>query len=250
MFEDLNGKTALVTGASSEGFGAHFAHLLSQNGVEVIVAARRLESLEALVENIRARGGRARAARLDVTDGEAVRTTVEAVGKIDILINNAGISGISAVLEQSEAQYDLVLDTNLKGAWLVATTVARAMRAAGIGGSIVNIASILASRQMAGACAYGMSKAGVIQMTHYLGLELARFKIRVNALAPGFFETDINREFLQSEAGIALQRRIALRRFGDFAELDAPLLLLASEASRFMTGSVITVDGGHSLMSL
>lgn len=250
MFEDLSGKTALVTGASSEGFGAHFARVLAKHGVEVIVAARRLESLESLVEDICAYGGKARAARLDVTDGEAVRTTVENAGKIDILINNAGISGISAALEQTEAQYDLVLDTNLKGAWLVATAVARTMRAAGTGGSIVNVASILADRQMPGACAYSMSKAGMVQMTCSLGLELARFKIRVNALAPGFFTTDINREFLQSEAGMALQRRSAMRRFGDYAELDGPLLLLASEASRFMTGSVITVDGGHSLMSL
>ena len=250
MFEDLSGKTALITGASSDGFGAHFARLLAQHGVEVIVAARRLESLEALVEDIRRSGGRASATRLDVTDGTAVQATIDNEGAVDILVNNAGTSGISPVLEQTEAQYDVVLDTNLKGAWLVATAVARAMRSTGRGGSIINVASILASRQMPGACAYAMSKAGVVQMTRQLGLELARFKIRVNALAPGFFATDINREFLQSDAGMALRQRIAMRRFGDYNELDGPLLLLASEASRFMTGSVITVDGGHSLQAL
>jgi NAD(P)-dependent dehydrogenase (short-subunit alcohol dehydrogenase family) len=148
-------------------------------------------------------------------------------------------------LDQDEADWDRVVDTNLKGAFLMARAVGRAMRERGSGGSIVNIASILGLRQAGQVAAYAISKAGVIQMTKVMAAELARYGIRVNALAPGYFATEINAEFWATEAGKAMLRRIPQRRLGDPAELDGPLLLLASDASSYMTGSVIAVDGGH-----
>jgi NAD(P)-dependent dehydrogenase (short-subunit alcohol dehydrogenase family) len=250
MFDDLDGKSALITGASSEGFGAHFARVLARHGTAVTVAARRLAPLEVLVEEIRKEGGCAQALAFDVTDVASVRKAISSIGPPDILINNAGISRTGPALDQTEAEYDSVLDTNLKGAWFVAAEVARAMRGRDKGGSIVNIASILGLRQMKGAASYAVAKAGVIQMTHQLGLEFARFRIRVNAIAPGFFASDINRDFLATDAGKAMMQRVAMRRFGEYRDLEGALLLLASDASAFMTGSVIVVDGGHCLSSL
>lgn len=247
---DLSGKRALVTGASSEGFGAHFARVLAANGAEVVVAARRREPLEALVAEIRQAGGAAIAVTTDVSDQASVEAAISEAGPLDIVVNNAGVERSGSVLGLGEADYDYVMDINLKGVWLVATVAARQMRDRGQGGSIINIASITGHRGMKGAAPYSVSKAGVLHMTRQLAQELARYGIRVNSISPGYFATDLNREFLASEAGKTMRKRIAMRRFGDFPDLDGALLLLASDASGFMTGSDIVVDGGHLLYSL
>ncbi|MFV0644280.1 MAG: SDR family NAD(P)-dependent oxidoreductase [Sphingomonadaceae bacterium] len=247
---DLSGLTALVTGASSQGFGAHFARVLANSGAEVIVAARRKAPLDALVAELVADGARARAVTMDVSDAASVEQAMAEAGPLDIVVNNAGVEASSSVLDFSEKEYDYVLDINLKGAWQVATEAARRMRDAKKAGSIINIASITGYGVMKGAAPYGISKAGVLHMTRHLGCELARFGIRVNSISPGYFLTDLNREFLESGPGEDLRMRIAMRRFGEFPDLDGALLLLASPASAFMTGSDIVVDGGHLLYPL
>lgn len=246
---DLSCQRILVTGASSEGFGAHFARVLARCGAHVVVAARRLEALEALVTEITTAGGQASAVRMDVADLSSVRDGIAAAGAITTCINNAGVAVTKRALDQTEADYDFVMDTNLKGAWNVATEAAKAMRDNG-GGNIINTASITGFQTAAGTGPYAMSKAGVLHMTRQLAMELARFNIRVNALAPGYFLTDINRDQLSGEAGEPLRKRIAMRRYGELPDLDGPLLLLVSDASRFMTGSILTVDGGHLVHSL
>lgn len=249
LIADLTGQRILVTGASSEGFGAHFARLLAKSGAHVIVTARRLPALEALVEEIRSTGGSAEAIRMDVADLASVREGMAAAGAIDTCINNAGVAVTKRALDQTEDDYDFVMGINLKGAWNVATEAARGMRERG-GGNIINTASITGFQTAAGTGPYAVSKAGVLHMTRQLAMELARFNIRVNALAPGYFLTDINRDQLSGEAGEPLRKRIAMRRYGELPDLDGPLLLLASDASRFMTGSILTVDGGHLVHSL
>ncbi|MGQ3178130.1 MAG: SDR family NAD(P)-dependent oxidoreductase [Blastomonas fulva] len=246
---DLSCQRILVTGASSEGFGAHFARVLARCGAHVVVAARRLEALEALVAEITAAGGTANAVRMDVADLESVREGITAAGAITTCINNAGVAVTKRALDQTEADYDFVMDTNLKGAWNVATEAAKVMRDSG-GGNIINTASITGFQTAAGTGPYAMSKAGVLHMTRQLAMELARFNIRVNAIAPGYFLTDINRDQLAGDAGEPLRKRIAMRRYGELPDLDGPLLLLVSDASRFMTGSILTVDGGHLVGSL
>jgi NAD(P)-dependent dehydrogenase (short-subunit alcohol dehydrogenase family) len=249
---DLEDKTVLVTGASS-GLGRHFAARLAAEGARVVAAARRTDRLADLVAEIAGAGGRAAAVALDVTDAASVAQAFDgaeaAFGPVSVLINNAGVAGGKAALELTEADWDAVMDTNLKGAWAVATEAARRMEATG-GGAIVNIASIYGFGVGRGVLPYAVSKAGVVQMTKAMALEWARYGIRVNALAPGFIETDLNRDFLASDAGQALKKRIPQRRFGAPADLDGPLLLLAGEGSRFMTGSVVTVDGGHRVAEL
>lgn len=248
----LDGRIALVTGASS-GLGEHFAGVLAGTGARVALAARRTDKLEPLAARITAAGGEARVFALDVTDAASVRTCLEQVcawGVPDILVNNAGVTVTRPLLQQSEADFDHVLDTNLKGSWLVATEVARRMVAAGRGGSIINVASILGERVAGGAAPYVISKAAVIQATKVMALELARHHIRVNALLPGYIVTDLNREFLQSEAGEKLRSRIPNRRFGELGDLDGPLLLLASDAGAAMTGTAVAVDSGHLVSSL
>lgn len=246
---DLRGKRALVTGASS-GLGAHFAKVLATSGASVVLAARRRSLLESLAEDIASRGGEAQIVDLDVTDRSSVNAAVAGCGRLDILVNNAGVTNSKPPLDQTESDWDLILDTNLKGAWLVATEVARSIKSSGTAGSIINIASILGLRQGGHVTPYAVSKAGVVQLTKQLGLEFARYDIRVNALAPGYFATELNRDFMQSEAGTALVKRIPQRRLGNLEDLDGALLLLASDASRYMTGTVIPVDGGHLLSTL
>ena len=250
---DIQGKVALVTGASS-GLGNHFARTLAASGATVIVAARRTEKLAALVEAIGADGGNALAVAMDVNDrvsiDAAFAQAANAVGAPDIVVNNAGIAISKPSLDLTEEDWRSVLDTNLDGVWRVAQAGAKAMIAAGKGGSIVNIASILGLRVAASLLSYATSKAAVVQLTKALALEWARYGIRVNAIAPGYVETDMNREVLNSEAGQAMVKRVPQRRIGKVEDLDGALLLLASGASSYMTGSVVVVDGGHVVNSL
>lgn len=248
MFEDFSGKSALVTGASG-GLGLHFASLLARHGVEVTLAARRQSALDQAKAEIAAAGGSSRTLVLDVADAASIAEAL-AGRSFDILVNNAGVSGAGPAADLSESEWDAVLDTNLKGVFLVAQAVARGMRESGRGGAIVNIASILGHRVAGGVSAYAASKAGVIQLTKALALEWARDHIRVNALCPGYIETDINRDFFATEAGLNLIRRIPQRRLGQPEELDGALLLLASSAGSYITGSTIDVDGGHLVSSL
>ena len=249
----MNGKTALVTGAFG-GLGRHFALTLAQAGAAVGIVGRRVAEGEKLANEIRAAGGKAFAFAMDVTDAPSVQAAFDAVaqalGPIQVLVNNAGVAVTKPFLDVSEEDWSSVVDVNLTGAWRVAQTGARHMRDHAQGGSIVNIASITGLRVAGAISAYVASKAGLIQLTKAMALELARFDIRVNALAPGYVETDINRDFFTSEAGQALIRRIPQRRIGKPHELDGALLLLASDAGSYMTGSVIVADGGHLVSSL
>ena len=253
MILSLTNRTALVTGASA-GLGRHFAGVLAAAGARVALAARRRESLDAAVAEIEAAGGQAIAVPLDVTDAASVRNGVReaagALGGLDILVNNAGATVAKPALDYAEEEWDRVIDTNLKGAFLTAQETARVMREQGRGGSIVNIASILGLRVAGHVVAYTASKAGLVQMTQALALEWARYGIRVNALAPGYMETDLNRDFLATDAGQALIRRVPQRRLGRLSDLDGPLLLLCSDASAYMTGAVVPVDGGHLVSTL
>ena len=250
---DLSGRTALVTGASS-GLGRHFATVLAGAGARVALAARRWDSLQGVVAEIVASGGQAVAVPMDVTDATSVRDGVQeaagAFGGLDILVNNAGTTVSKAALDHTEADWDGVIDTNLKGAFLVAQEAARVMKDGGRGGCIVNIASILGLRVAGHLAAYAASKGGLVQLTQALALEWARFGIRVNALAPGYMETDLNRDFLATDAGQALIRRVPQRRLGKLSDLDGPLLLLCSDASAYMTGAIVPVDGGHLVNTL
>jgi NAD(P)-dependent dehydrogenase (short-subunit alcohol dehydrogenase family) len=249
----LTARHALVTGASS-GLGRHFAGVLAAAGANVTVAARREAALAETVTSIRDSGAQAHAVRMDVTNtGSVEQAFAEAetrFGPVAIVINNAGVTITRAAADVAETDWDNVIDTNLKGAWLVAQHAARRMIHHGTPGSIVNIASILGLRVAGGVTPYAVSKAGVIQMTKGLALEWARYGIRVNALAPGYIETELNDDFFSSDAGKALIRRIPQRRLGEAKELDGPLLLLASDAGSYMTGSVVAADGGHLVSGL
>ncbi len=246
---DLVGKRALVTGASS-GLGARFAEVLSAAGAHVILAARNEAALSRIAGLIREGGGTAETITLDVSDHASITDMSARTGDVDIIINNAGITKEGRALDLTEADWDAVIDINLKGMFLVAQQGARKMRDAGKGGSIVNVASILGIRQAGGVLSYAVSKAAVIQMTKSLALEIARFGIRVNALAPGYVSTGLNSQFWETDPGKALISRVPMRRLGELDELDGPLLLLASDAGRFMTGSVLVVDGGHLVSTL
>lgn len=250
---DVRGKVALVTGASS-GLGEHFARALAARGAVVVAAARRMERLQALVGAIRADGGTAHAVPLDVADPASVATATASAaglaGPIDILVNNAGVADTKASIELTEADWRLVLDTNLDGAWRMAQAVAKSMIAARRPGSIVNIASILGLRQATHLLAYAAAKAALVQLTKALALEWARHGIRVNAIAPGYIVTDMNRAFFASEPGQAMVKRVPQRRIGTPRDLEGALLLLASDAGAYMTGSVVVVDGGHVVNSL
>lgn len=249
----LDGRIALVTGASS-GLGRHFAATLARAGATVAVAARRADRLAAGVAEIEAAGGRAFAVEMDVTDVASVRAGFDAIaaqlGVADLIVNNAGVAVSRPLLEQTEDDWDSVVDTNLKGAWLVAQEGARRLVAAKHPGAIVNIASITGERVAGGVAPYSASKAGLIHLTRAMALELARHGIRVNALAPGYVETELNHDFLASDAGQRLMARIPQRRFGRAADLDGALLLLAGDAGAYITGAVIAADGGHLVSTL
>ena len=253
----LDGKTVLVTGASS-GLGRHFALLMAQAGASVALAARRIDVLEDLVQEInsaspKSTDTKAKAFQLDVSNAQQESQCFDQVAAWhlpDVIINNAGVTITKPLLQQSESDWDQVIDTNLKGAWLVATEAARRLVAANKPGNIVNISSILGERVAGGVAPYAISKAGVLQLTKTMALELARYSIRVNALLPGYIATDLNRAFLQSEAGEKLRARIPSRRFGEVSDLDGPILLLASDASQAMSGTSIAVDGAHLVNTL
>lgn len=245
----LAGKVALVTGASG-GLGAHFAAVLARAGAHVVVAARRAGAVAEVATGIRTVGGSCEEAVLDVVSPQSIAAIAEIVGRTDILINNAGITIEKSLFDLSEDDWDGVIDTNLKGAFLMAQAVARALRERKAGGSIINIASIYGYRQAGNVLPYAVSKAGVVQMTKAMALELARHGICVNAMAPGYFATEMNAGFFDTEPGKAMLKRIPQRRLGMPSELDGALLLLASAQSSYMTGSVITVDGGHLVSTL
>lgn len=246
---DLRGQTALVTGASS-GLGARFAEVLAAAGAHVILAARRQAQLDGLAARIAAAGGSASTLSLDVADPASVAAAEPAMRDIDILVNNAGVVREGPAIDQMVEDWDYVININLRGCFLMAQAAARAFRRHGRGGRIINIASILGIRQANMLLPYAVSKAGVVQMTKTLALEWARYGIAVNAIAPGYVETEMNAGFSESPAGQAMMKRVPQRRMGQPSDLDAPLLMLASGAAGWMTGSVVVVDGGHSTSSL
>ncbi|MBF0278024.1 MAG: SDR family oxidoreductase [SAR324 cluster bacterium] len=240
----LEGKRVLVTGASS-GLGAHFAEILSAAGAELVLTARRLDKLEEIKNKIHSAGGTATAIQMDVCSEESVVRSFQETGPLDVVINNAGISIIGSVDEMSESEWDQVIDTNLKGVWLVSKAAIKAWKTVNKSGNLINIASIAGIRPSNQLPPYIASKGAVIQLTKSIALDCARFNIRCNALCPGYIETDMNRTFLNSEAGHRQIKRIPFRRTGQLSELDGPLLLLASDASSYMSGSILVVDGAH-----
>lgn len=250
---DLSRERILITGASS-GLGLHFARVLAAGGAKLALAARSLDKLGELKREIEAKGGTAHAIVMDVTDGNVVRAGIaaadEALGGVSVLLNNAGIAIVKPMLDYTEDDWDLVVDTNLRGAWLAAQATAKAMVARGQGGNIVNIGSVLGLRPIGQVPAYTAAKAGLIHLTKTMAMELARHDIRVNVLCPGYVETEMNRPFWSGKGGLSLISRIPQKRIGQPDDLDGALLLLCSNASRYMTGSTIVVDGGHLCSSL
>jgi 3-oxoacyl-[acyl-carrier protein] reductase len=247
---DVKNETILITGAS-QGLGRQFARVLAGRGAAVVLAARQTDKLKSLEAEIRGKGGRAAAVALDVTVTGSIAKAVDlaeaALGPVTVLINNAGIAIEKFSTDQTEADWDAVIGANLKGAYFLATELARRMIARRQAGNIVNIASVIGLGVLKALSPYAISKAGIIQATRAMALELAGSNIRVNALAPGYIDTEMNHDFWSTPAGERLMKRIPQRRVGAESDLDGAILLLASNASRYMTGSVVTVDGGFLL---
>lgn len=247
---DLHGKVALVTGASS-GLGVRFAEVLAESGASVVLVARRADRIGALRDRIEKSGGNAIAIEADVRDRAAMAAAFDAAEKsfgiVTILVNNAGVAHAGRAVDMSEEEWRRILSTDLDAVFYWSQEAARRMLAAGKGGAIVNIASVLGLGVDKGVVAYATAKAGVIQLTKALALELAFKGIRVNAIAPGWIVTELNRGYLTSEKGAGLKREIPLGRFGEERDLDGPLLLLVSDAGRFVTGATIVADGGQSV---
>lgn len=245
----MQDKHVVITGASS-GFGHHFAGVLAEAGAKVVLGARRQDKIESRVAEINRAGGRAMGVQLDVKDAKSTALFLdeaeEAFGRIDVLINNAGVeSGAKTYTMIDEDDWDHVLDTNLKAVWRLSKMYTERLAPTGQGGNIINIASITAYRTIKGQFPYAVSKAALVKATEIMALEGAKFGVRVNALAPGYILTDVSRLLLESDRSETFVKGIPMRRYGEFEDLDGPLLLLASDASRYMTGSTIVVDGGH-----
>lgn len=245
----LDGKRVLITGASA-GFGAHFAEVLAGAGAEVILGARRTDRLEQTAQRVRALGGNAHTVRLDVASGESVKAAFDAMPLPDVVINNAGINVEGSTLDLGEEDWDRVMETNVKGMWMVSREAIRLWINEKRPGNIVNIASILGLRVQNQLAAYAASKAAAVQLTRSLALDYARHNIRANVICPGYYVTDINRDWLASDGGQKMLKRIPYRRAGELHELNGALLLLASDASSYMSGSTIVVDGAHTQNSL
>ena len=247
---DLTGRTALVTGATS-GLGRRFARVLADAGARVAIAGRRVERLATLKAELEANGRASAAVPLDVTDASAIARAFDAaesaLGPVDILVNNAGMNVQAAAVDIGAAEFDSVIDTNLRGPFLLATEAARRMIARGQGGRIINVASIGAFRVLPGLTAYCASKAGLAMMTQCLAREWARQGINVNAICPGYIETELNSDWFTSESGQKQIKSFPRRRLAQEQDLDGILLLLASEASRAITGALMTVDDAQSL---
>jgi NAD(P)-dependent dehydrogenase (short-subunit alcohol dehydrogenase family) len=247
----LTNRVALVTGAS-RGLGRFFAETLAREGAQVILGNR--SDVPEVTDAIARAGGKANFVAMDVTSDDSIlrafATITKQWGPPAVVVNNAGITEVVDTLDEDPAEFDRVLSTNLRGPWMIAREAARHMVAAKIPGAIVNVASILALRQAGRVTAYATAKAGLVQMTKQLALEWARFGIRVNALAPGYVETDFNRDFFQTEKGREMVRRIPSRRLVPMQDLAEPLMLLAGDGGASITGVVLPVDSGHLLSSL
>ena len=250
---DISREVVFVTGASS-GIGRHFAQVLAAAGAKVAAAARRADPLSELARDIESRGGMCLPLACDVTKQDSIREAIanaeDRLGPLSVLVNNAGVVVSKPLFEHSEADWDYVVDTNLKGAWLAAREFAHRLVEHKRPGRIINIASVLGFRTIGQVPAYCAAKAALIHLTHVLAMELARHRILVNALAPGYVETDFNREFFKTEAGQRLISRIPLKRIAQSEDLDGALLFLASPASAYVTGAVISVDGGHGVAAI
>ena len=246
---DLESKVVLITGAS-QGLGKQFAELLCAKGARVALAARQVAKITSLKEELEAKGGIAYAVEMDVLDQQSISDCVEVVehelGSIDVLVNNAGVAINKFFLDVTEEEYDSVLGTNLKGCFFCAQAVAKKM-ANRKSGSLINVSSVLGARPIGTLTTYCASKAGLNQLTATMALELARSGVRVNAIAPGYIETPMNSDFFKTGPGQALINSVPQRRLGQLEDLDGTILLLASDASKFITGTVITVDGGFTV---
>jgi NAD(P)-dependent dehydrogenase (short-subunit alcohol dehydrogenase family) len=246
---DMTGKLALVTGGGT-GLGRQFALTLAQARATVILGARRVEPLQETAAAIRDTGGTAHCIALDVADSAAVESafnTIDAIGTLDVVVNNAGSAVAGTLLDIEDDVWDRLMDVNVKGAWHVARAAVRQMIARSRGGSIINVASVLGSAVQKGIANYPASKAALLHLTRTMAVEWARYGVRVNALAPGYFHTEMSDGYVSSEGGQAMVKRMPMRRLGEPMELGGALLLLASQASSYMTGSVIAIDGGLSM---
>lgn len=250
---DLTGRTALVTGGGS-GLGRHFAKVLAAEGATVVLSARRVDKLEATANEIIEAGGKAVCVPMDIGNGDSIKSAMleatELCGPISIVVNNAGVVAEPSLLKLSEEEWDRVLDINLKGQWLVAREAVELIKDVEVNASIINIASILGIAVQKGTGAYAASKAALIHLTKNMAVEWARFGVRVNAIAPGYYSSEIADKFLATETGQAMIKTIPMRRFGQHENLTGSILLLASEASAYITGSTIVVDGGHSISAV
>jgi len=249
---DLSGQRALISGGGT-GIGRQTALTFAAYGAEVVLAARRREKLEATVAELKASGAKASCVSMDITNAQSVANGLKEAtldGPITLLVNSAGVSSKTFLLDTPEEEWDQVLGTNLKGGWMLCQAVARQMIEAGVGGSIINIASILGIGSQKGAGPYMASKAGLLHLTRNMAQEWARYGIRANTVAPGYFMTDISEPYLKTKTGQAMLKKIPLRRLGNLPDLSGTMLLLASKAGAYMTGCVIVVDGGHSITQL